>query len=70
MLIPNFEQGGDLVEGFVFRLRHLVVREDPEDGEKHGEGKEGVVLQHGLKILILKIPSFSLMSLIENICSM
>ena len=45
LFVPYSEEGGYLVEGLVLGLRHLLVREHPEDGQEHAERQEGVVLE-------------------------
>ena len=48
LFVLNLEESGDLVKCFVFSFGNFFVGEDPEDGQEHTKGKEGVVLQHRL----------------------
>ena len=48
LFVLNLEESGNLVESFVFCFWNFFVGEDPEDGQEHTKGKEGVVLQHRL----------------------
>ena len=48
LFVLSLEESGDLVKCFVFSFGNFFVGEDPEDGQEHTKGKEGVVLQHRL----------------------